>query len=148
MTDPPLPTHPISALAVDGKALWVGSKGGGVARLEGGTVTRFTSKDGLGGDYVFSLLLAESGALWIGAGGAPLTRFHEGRFTRFGTAEQTTWAIFEDRRSRATPLLASRIPSDDDRDDARAGAVTDGRITPPLSLPALLSGATQTASSR
>lgn len=93
---PLLPSHPISALAADGNALWIGSKGGGIARYENGAVQRFTTKEGLGGDYVFSLVRSSNGALWIGSGGAPMTRYHNGRFVQFGTAEQTTWAVFED----------------------------------------------------
>lgn len=96
VSHPLMPKHPISVLVADGPALWIGSKGSGLVRYENGAARRFTTADGLGSDFILSMTRSESGALWIGANGGPMTRYFNGRFTSFGSAEQSTWAIFED----------------------------------------------------
>lgn len=95
--DERLPKHPFSALAAEDDVLWIGTKGGGLIRLDGESMTHFTTRDGLGSDYIFTLTPTSTGALWIGVSGGPITRLYQGRFTTFGGDDQSTWTIFEDR---------------------------------------------------
>ena len=68
--------------AADG-ALWIGMRGGGVARCQGGKFTQYLQADGLPDEYVISLFAATNGDVWIGTGGAGLVRWRQGRFDTF-----------------------------------------------------------------
>lgn len=68
--------------AADG-ALWIGMRGGGVARYQGRKFTQFLQADGLPSNYVISLFGATNGDVWIGTSGAGLVRWRQGRFTTF-----------------------------------------------------------------
>ncbi len=72
--------------AADG-AMWIGLRGGGVARYQGGKFTQYLKADGLPSDYVISLFAATNGDVWIGTGGAGLVRWHGGRFDTFTKAD-------------------------------------------------------------
>ena len=56
----------ITALLADEDSLWIGTEGGGLTRLRGGTFTTFTRKQGLPNDRVRSLALDERGVLFVG----------------------------------------------------------------------------------
>jgi Two component regulator propeller len=76
-----LPNNSVYALAVgaDG-ALWVGTFGYGLARLDRSGEWRTYSKDathgGLPGNTVMALAPGADGALWVGTDGGGLARFH------------------------------------------------------------------------
>jgi signal transduction histidine kinase/ligand-binding sensor domain-containing protein/CheY-like chemotaxis protein len=82
---PELKVSSIGALLVDRSGdLWVGTRGGGIARFHRQHITAFTAKDGLSSDVVNALLEDRRGDLWIGTG-AGLNRLHAGKFTSFTT---------------------------------------------------------------
>lgn len=67
--------------------LWVGSLGAGVAAISpAGTVTRYTTRQGLPGDSVFCLASDSAGAVWI-CTNEGLARFRDGKFRVFTTAD-------------------------------------------------------------
>ncbi len=84
-----LPT-PLSRMSVRNlfrdsrKALWIGTDGQGVARIDAGEVARFTMKQGLVNDFIRAFCEDREGGLWIGTDGG-LSRFHQGRFQNFTT---------------------------------------------------------------
>jgi signal transduction histidine kinase len=61
-------------------AVWARMLGGGLARLQGGQITRFTKKDGLSSDFIQCLYPDVDGTLWIGTSDAGLIRRRQGRF--------------------------------------------------------------------
>lgn len=97
LSDPNIPEHPVSAIVPDGNRLWIGTKGGGVTLLAGAASRRFTERDGLGGDFVLSMIRTSTGAIWVGSNGAPMTRIAGGRLETFGRPEERPWAYLEDR---------------------------------------------------
>jgi len=66
-------------------ALWVGMRGGGVARYQGGKFTQFLRAQGLPEEDVCALLGDADGTVWIGTPGAGLVRWRGGRFDQFTT---------------------------------------------------------------
>ncbi len=64
-------------------ALWVGMRGGGVARYQGGKFTQFLSGQGLPYEYVWAVLGDADGSVWIGTPGAGLICWRDGRFVSF-----------------------------------------------------------------
>ncbi len=78
----------IRALTEDpGGNLWVASIGAGLARITpGGTLTRFTTKDGLPSDSVFCVLSTADGALWA-CTNQGLAELRNGRFRVYTTAD-------------------------------------------------------------
>jgi len=74
------------AEAADG-AIWIGMRGGGVARYQAGIFTQYLQSDGLPDDYVICLFAATNGDVWIGTGGAGLVRWRGGRFDNFTKEE-------------------------------------------------------------
>ena len=78
---PALKVSSIGSLLVDRAGdLWIGTNGGGVARLRRGQFTAFGNKDGLSNDVVNALAEDLSGDIWAGTG-AGLNRLHAGIFT-------------------------------------------------------------------
>ncbi len=99
-TTPGLRSNNVSALLVDaGGALWVGTYGGGLARLREGGWSAWTQKDGLGGDFVVSLFEDHAHALWIGTRSGGITRRRGDEMATFsardGLANDTVTAIAE-----------------------------------------------------
>ena len=76
---PGLRSRNIEALTVgaDG-ALWIGTVGGGVARLKDGVVTPYGVQQGLPGEVVLSLLADRAGDVWVGTEGGGLSHLHDG----------------------------------------------------------------------
>ena len=67
-------------------AIWFGTMGGGLGRLQNGTVQLFSRADGLASDYIQSLYVdKDDGTLWIGTYGDGLSRFKDGRFARINS---------------------------------------------------------------
>jgi len=67
--------------------MWFGTDGSGLIRWQNERWTRFTSHDGLGSDFVWSLLAVPTGALWIGTSGGGLTRFKDGKLATCTTQQ-------------------------------------------------------------
>lgn len=60
----------IISSAVDGQnRKWFGTWGAGVARFDGTKWTSYTTKDGLGGDYIYTLVPDGEGRVWAGTNG-------------------------------------------------------------------------------
>jgi signal transduction histidine kinase/ligand-binding sensor domain-containing protein len=71
----------ILALAASKDALWVGTPDG-LNRVEGRSITGFTSADGLPDDFIRSLLAEPDNSVWIGTRRG-LTHLDQGRFQTF-----------------------------------------------------------------
>ncbi len=72
--------------ASDG-AIWVGMRGGGVARFQNGQVVQFQRPQGLGYEYIWCLHGDDDGSVWIGTPGAGLIRWKDNRFTTLTTRD-------------------------------------------------------------
>ncbi len=68
-------------------AIWIGLRGGGVARYRDGKFTQFLHTQGLTSAYVWAVLGDADGSVWIGTPGAGLIRWHNGQFVGFTTRE-------------------------------------------------------------
>lgn len=81
--------------------LWVGA-GNGLYRIEGTTLTHFTSKNGLPGRSVNGLLELPGGALAVGTDGGGLALYRGGKFTvlteRDGLASDLVYSLYEDEK--------------------------------------------------
>src|SRR5262249_26008097 len=75
-----------------GGALWVGTQDGGLNRVNGASVTSFTTRNALGSDFVLSLYQDASGAIWVGTAGGGISRFKGGRWATITTRE----GLFDD----------------------------------------------------
>ena len=79
--------------------LWIGTFGGGVARLHAGRFQIFTAKDGLPHNIVLSISQDEKGVFWFGTRGG-LARYGDGGSRRTG-------------RTKGSSTTPSSAPSDD-----------------------------------
>lgn len=80
-----MPPEPVTSFIEDGQGtLWIGTDGGGLVRLSGRTVARFTTRDGLADDHVRALFDDDRGGLWIGTSGGGLQRAFSGPAVTFG----------------------------------------------------------------
>lgn len=85
-----LPTDHLTALARDAKgALWIGSWGAGVVRMnaEDGRFSAISSAEGLSGSQIWSILSDREGSVWVGTWVGGLNRLRNRPFTVFGTPE-------------------------------------------------------------
>jgi len=64
-------------------AIWAGTYGKGVWRIQGDDKRLYTMADGLSSDQIRSLYEAPDGTLWIGTFGGGLDAFRNGRFQQF-----------------------------------------------------------------
>lgn len=92
----------VHALADDaGGALWIGTYGHGVCRVQAGRVSSWGRRDGLGSDTVRAVLPARDGSVWVGTVQG-LSRFRDGRWTNFtrndGLPHDSIMALHEDAR--------------------------------------------------
>jgi ligand-binding sensor domain-containing protein/signal transduction histidine kinase len=55
----------IWSLYVDGKNVWVGTRGGGLVLIRDGKTTRFTTRDGLVSNSIYMIVDDRAGQLWI-----------------------------------------------------------------------------------
>jgi signal transduction histidine kinase/ligand-binding sensor domain-containing protein len=82
--------------------LWVGSNGDALFRFKPSPVLVFTTRDGLPGDVIMTVLAAHDGAVWTGANCGGLTRFDGRRFQTYnesaGLANTCVWALAEDSK--------------------------------------------------
>jgi ligand-binding sensor domain-containing protein/signal transduction histidine kinase len=95
---------PASIMAIaegeDG-SLWIGTRGAGLAHLQGRRITRYTQSDGLSGNGISSVLVDRRGAVWIGTMGFGLDRLEGGTFLHYrardGLPSDSIFSLFEDR---------------------------------------------------
>jgi signal transduction histidine kinase/ligand-binding sensor domain-containing protein/ActR/RegA family two-component response regulator len=92
----------VRALRVDqAGALWIGTHGRGLFRLDGDHLTSFTLKDGLSSVDITALYQDEAGTLWIGTLQNGIDRFIQGRFDSLqagdGFPAGGVWSITEDK---------------------------------------------------
>lgn len=81
-------------------AVWVGSTGGGAARIDENGTCYLRASDGLANDHVRTLMEDGSGNVWIGTLSG-LSRYYEGKLTSYGVREGLPHAcvetLYEDR---------------------------------------------------
>ncbi len=81
--------------------LWVGTQGAGLVRLQGGRLTRFTTAEGLPGNWITSLAVDRTGTLWIGTGGNGVALYENGKFralhVKDGLPSEQIFSIYQDR---------------------------------------------------
>ena len=81
--------------------LWVGTQGAGLVRYRDGGAKRFTSADGLPGNWITSLCLDRNGELWIGTVGNGMARYDGARFRAYhvsdGLPSEQIFSLYEDR---------------------------------------------------
>jgi ligand-binding sensor domain-containing protein/signal transduction histidine kinase len=100
---PQLKSASITALLADAEgALWIGTEGGGLARLAHGQFSLFTTRDGLAGDNIRALCQCRDRTLWV-ATTSGLSCLRNGKFqtytTREGLRSDAVTALCEDRGS-------------------------------------------------
>lgn len=125
-------------VAADSKgAIWIGTRDNGLIRFQDNRFTSWRRSDGLGGDWVRSLMTTSSGDVWIGLDSPrELQRLRDGKFTTFelptsarsiramaedaagtiwvGTAEGKLWRVTGERlfsQSMNVPLRLASIRS-------------------------------------
>ena len=64
--------------------LWVGTDGHGLERIQNGTVSAFTTKEGLSNDTVSAIMEDDEGSLWLGTFGGGLVRLKDASFVTYG----------------------------------------------------------------
>jgi ligand-binding sensor domain-containing protein len=70
--------------------LWFGTTGDGLFKYDGKSFTRFTTKDGLINNSIWSILEDRTGVLWVGTRETILHRFDGKRFTSY-TENKMKW---------------------------------------------------------
>jgi ligand-binding sensor domain-containing protein/signal transduction histidine kinase len=98
---PEIGNSSITALCSDRSgALWIGTDGGGLTRLEKGKFLHYGKASGLAGDTVRAIFEIGDGTLWIGTTSG-LSCFANGRFqnyfTKDGLLSDVVRSIYEDR---------------------------------------------------
>lgn len=77
----------VFSLLVDSKDLvWAGTWGGGVGYFDGKAWKNFTTKEGLAGNIVYSIIQGADGAYWFGTD-AGVSKYDGKTWTKFGLAE-------------------------------------------------------------
>jgi ligand-binding sensor domain-containing protein/signal transduction histidine kinase len=93
--------YAITAIAPEADGvLWVGTEGGGLYRIGGGTDARIENLSGLPSSWIRTLFLDDHGVLWIGTAGGGLSRLQNGHIATFtrreGLLDNTISQILED----------------------------------------------------
>ncbi|MBT6146993.1 MAG: hypothetical protein HOH74_16280, partial [Gemmatimonadetes bacterium] len=92
---------PVSFI-IDGfdDALWLGTWGGGLSRWDGQHFSRFTTRQGLGHDLLYSSLVDSVGNLWLCTWGGGVSSFDGKVFTNYttidGLASDSVWVALAD----------------------------------------------------
>ena len=83
-------------------AVWIGTLGSGLARLQDGVVARWRQSDGLASDFVLSLQAEPEGSVWAGTYGHGLSRIQGGRCatvsSRHGLPSDVIFSILDDEQ--------------------------------------------------
>lgn len=86
-------------LAPDG-SIWVGTDHGGVVHLDHGSVTSYTTREGLLSNFAQAVYIDRDGVVWAGTSPGGLNRIAKGRITTYsigqGLFDLTVGAIVED----------------------------------------------------
>ena len=95
--------HHVYALEVDQEGtLWVGTNGGGLVRLVGGELRRYSLPGGLPTGRITALEASEpEGTMWIGTYGGGLVRVKDGEATLFDSADGLSHDVVFDLDSDA-----------------------------------------------
>lgn len=80
------PNYVFSTIADTDDAIWAGTWGAGVSRLEKGEWTSFTTADGLAGNVVYSIAQGADGVYWFGTNNG-LSRFDGKVWTNYGVQD-------------------------------------------------------------
>ena len=98
---PELEKASITALCADRQgALWVGTEGGGLLRLDSSGLVHYGVTNGLAGDEVHAIYQSRDGAIWVGTS-TGLSRYENGRFSTYrrqqGLLSDLVRALHQDR---------------------------------------------------
>lgn len=63
--------------------LWISTIDAGVWKYDGKTATNYTSKDGLGIDYVWRIFCDQSDKIWVVTVGFGVYKFEDNKFNSF-----------------------------------------------------------------
>ena len=66
--------------------IWAATRSSGLYRFRDGRQKRFTTADGIAGEWISSLCADDDGSLWVGTGNG-LNRYRDGRFETFRVAD-------------------------------------------------------------
>lgn len=80
------PNYTFAMLAARDGSIWAGTWGGGAARWDGKAWTNLSSRDGLAGNIVYSIVQDRRGHLWFGTNHG-LSRWDGQRFHNIGVAQ-------------------------------------------------------------
>jgi ligand-binding sensor domain-containing protein/two-component sensor histidine kinase len=84
--------------------VWIGTEGGGLARLRPAVFETFDRASGLAGDCVLSVCEGNDGEIWIGTNGNGVDRLKDGRIRHYGAENGLTnefvWSVCEDHQHR------------------------------------------------
>ena len=116
---PELQNASITALCADREgALWIGTDGGGLVRLQDGAFSHFGKTNGLAGDFLRAIYETRDGSLWIGTT-TGMSRYRQGTFTTYtqrqGLLSDVVRALREDRAGNlwiATGAGLNRLSGD------------------------------------
>ncbi|NQV52088.1 MAG: hypothetical protein HQ500_02845 [Flavobacteriales bacterium] len=67
--------------------LWFGTIGGGVSKYDGQHFTTYTTNQGLGNNYVFSIAEDKDGNFWFGTDGGGVSKYDGQSFTTYTTSQ-------------------------------------------------------------
>ena len=83
-------------------SLWIGTRGGGLARFKDGSFTTYSEKDGLATSGIQALFMDRDNTLWIGTRQG-LNRFKDGRFTTYTVND----GLYLELRATTSPKTTS-----------------------------------------
>lgn len=100
-----LSSNIISALYLEKDGtVWIGTRSGGLNRLQGGQVYVYNSEKGLSHNFVNSVFKDREGNLWIGTNGGGLNLLRETKITTYttqnGLSYDQVYGIYQDSQGR------------------------------------------------
>ncbi len=100
--EPELAGKQISAVRAGPQGdLWVGTNDSGLFHVADSQLTHYTTRNGLGSNAVWNILIDRAGLVWAGSGAGGVSRFRSGAFDHYGTRDGLTdndvTSLFEDR---------------------------------------------------
>lgn len=83
-----LPSSDVVSLFRDNEnAIWIGTRGGGVARLKNDKITTFNKSNGLANNTVWVMNQDKNGLIWFGTDGGGLSYFDGKKFVNINTGD-------------------------------------------------------------